>query len=379
MAVLDKILLDDDTVITPTAQVSTITLNNNFNDSETDITVTLTNEVGGTQTESIDPSGTAESTIAAALRSALNSSIQSLFTAITWTVSTNVVTGTAKTSGVPFIVASAVTGGTGTRTDATSNANVGPNDWNTTSIWSEGSKPANDDVVVINSGSRDIKYGLNQSAVNLKGLRIGKQYRGIIGDKVNQYHLQVTVSNTGGGNTPFVSINTGGVSVWLNGTMPTVIIRGCSVDADAVQLKGDVDDLRLIGPDVKGTITCADSMTLDRVFVLGVGGARLILGKTLSSFDLLQMDSGIVENNGALAASGTFDIAGGKLIHLKGSVANVNVRGGELDYRGDGTLTTLHVYNGLFSLVNSVAKTLIISNAGTPAFPQVTLKEEGAS
>ena len=357
-------LLDDDTVITPVAQVDTFTLNNDFNDSETDITITLTNEAGGTQTESIDPSGTTESTIATALRSQLNSSTQSLFTAITWTVSTNVVTGTAKTSGVPFIVASAITGGTGTRTDATSNANVGPNDWNTATIWSEGSKPANNDVVVINSGSRDIKYGLNQSAVNLKGLRIGKQYRGIIGDKVNQYHLQVEVSQTSGSNTPFVSINTGGVSVWLDGIMPTVIIRGCSVDADAVQLKGDIDDLRLIGPDVKGTITCADSMTLDRVFVLGVGGARLILGKTLSSLDLIEMDSGIVENNGALdGASAAININGGRLIHLKGSVAIVNVRGGEVDYRGDGTLATLHVYNGLFSLVNSVAKTLIISNA----------------
>lgn len=363
MAVLDKILVDDDTVITPVAQVVTFTLNNDFNDSETDITITMTNEVGGTQTENIVPTGVDESTIATALQSELNGSTQSLFAAITWTVSTTVVTGTAKTLGVPFIAASAVTGGGGTITDATATANVGPNDWNTATIWDGGAKPVNDDHVAINSGSRDIKYGLNQSGVNLKSLRIGKQYRGIVGDKVNKFYFQIGVSSTAGSNTPIVAINTGGVSVWLDGTMTTVIIRGCSVDADAVQLKGNVDDLRLIGPDVKGTITVADSMTLDNVYVLGVGGARLILGKTLSSFDLIEMDSGIVENNGALAASGTFNVNGGKLIHLKGNAPNVNVRGGELDFRGDGTLTTLHVYNGLFSLVNSVAKLLTISNA----------------
>lgn len=364
MAAITRALLDDDTVITPIAQVSTISLNNDFNDSETDITITLTNEAGGTQTESIVPSGTDESTIATALRSALNSSTQDLFTTINWTVSTTVVTGTAKTSGVPFVFSSAVTGGAGTITDATGTANTGPNDWNTATIWDGGSKPVNDEHVAINSGTRDIKYGLNQSGVNLKSLRIGKQYRGIIGDKVNQYHLQIEVSSTAGSNTPIVAINTGGVSVWLNGTMPTVIVRGCSVDADAVQLKGDTDNLRLIGPGVKGTITVADSMTLDNVYVLGVGGARLILGKTLSSFDLIEMDSGIVENNGALAASGTININGsGKLIHLEGNAPNVNVRGGELDFRGAGTITTLHIYAGLFSLVNSVAKLLTITNA----------------
>ena len=69
------------------------------------------------------------------------------------------------------------------------------------------------------------------------------------------------------------------------------------------------------------------------------------------------------------------NVNGGKLIHLKGSVANVNVRGGELDYRGDGTLTTLHIYDGLFSLVNSVAKTLIISNATVHAG---SLDEQGS-
>ena len=49
------------------AEVNTYTLNNDFNDSETDITVTLTDEGGGTQTVSITPSGTDELCLRAVL------------------------------------------------------------------------------------------------------------------------------------------------------------------------------------------------------------------------------------------------------------------------------------------------------------------------
>lgn len=361
MAVPTISLLDDATVITPVAQVSTFTLNNDFNDSETDITITMTNEVGGTQTESITPTGTDESTIATALRAQLNGSTQSLFTAINWTVSTTVVTGTAKTSGVPFIAASAVTGGAGTITDATGTANVGPNDWNTATIWDGGSKPANDAHVVINSGSRDLKYGLNQSAVNLKSLRIGKQFRGIIGDKVNKFYLQIDVSATGGANTPLVSIRTGGVSVWLDGTMTSVNILGCSVDEDAIQLKGDIDNLRISGGDVKGTITAADAMVLDNVYVNGAPGCKLLLGESITSGDLIEMDSGEVLAESAFV---TLNVSGGRLRHLAGAVTTCNLRGnGRVEYAGSGTLTTLNLFDGFFDLASSEAKTVTITNA----------------
>ena len=124
---------------TPVAQVETFTLNNDFNDSETALTITMTAEDGSTtQTVSIDPSGTDESTIAAALQAELEASTQSLFTPVRWEVASNVITGTAKNAGVPFYAASSVTGGAGSTTDNISNASAGPNDWNTTANWDTG-------------------------------------------------------------------------------------------------------------------------------------------------------------------------------------------------------------------------------------------------
>ena len=56
---------------TEVAQVETFTLNNDFNDSETAVAITITKEDGSTTAVSITPSGTDESAIAATLQAAL--------------------------------------------------------------------------------------------------------------------------------------------------------------------------------------------------------------------------------------------------------------------------------------------------------------------
>ena len=53
-------------------------------------------------------------TTAAALKAALSGSDHPYFTAITWTVATDTITGTAATAGVPFVFSTSATGGTGT-------------------------------------------------------------------------------------------------------------------------------------------------------------------------------------------------------------------------------------------------------------------------
>src|SRR5262245_47220947 len=63
-------------------------------------------------------------TIAAALKALLAASVIPEFAEVTWTVATNVITGTAKTAGRPFVNTSAATG-TGTLVTATATANSG--------------------------------------------------------------------------------------------------------------------------------------------------------------------------------------------------------------------------------------------------------------
>lgn len=314
-----------------TTQVDTFTLNNDFNDSETDITITMTAEDGSTQTVSIDPSGTDESAIAAALQSALDGSSQSLFTAVTWTVNSNVVTGTAVTSGVPFYASSAVTDGTGTITDSTDTANSGPNDWGTAANWSGGAVPVNSDVVFIlkRETEYDILYGLDQSGVTLGRMTVS--FGKMIGDRENGYALQI--------NGTTLQVNATGQYVNIDGTFATALVNSTGRGTEtfpALTLDGDIDNLYITGQAVKGPVKLANSMVLDNVYAADSPSLVLNLGSSISSIDLLELNSGTGEID---SNATTLNISGGSWVN-RGSHGTVSVRGsGSLDWR-DGNITT---------------------------------------
>lgn len=363
MAALTVRLVDNDTVITPVAQLSTMTISLTWAANDK-MKITLTDE-DGTTTQSVET--TVSSSTLETCRdehlAELQASILSLFTAITWAASgTDKITATAATSGVPFyLAASETTAGNGTWVEVETTANTGANDWNTATIWDGAAVPVDDDHVILNSGSRDIKYGLNQTAVQLKSFRVGERYKGTIGDKKNKKYLRIDVNSTAGGNTPLVSLKSGGLSVWLDGAMTSINIRGTSRDLDAVQLKGDIDNLRCSGGEISGTVTVADAAVLDNVYVNGAPGLKLKLGENITSGDLIEMDSGDVESKSTFA---TLNISGGKYRVTKDATCTAaNVRGsGRLEYATSGTLTTLNLYDGFVDLASSEAKNCTITN-----------------
>jgi len=267
---------------TAVAQVSTVTLNNDFNDSETALSITLTAEDGSTtQSVSITPSGTNETTIAAALQVACAASSQSLFQAITFTAASNVVTLTANTAGVPFYFASAVTGGAGTTTDATGTSNAGPNDWNTAANWSTNAVPTNSDSVVIADGDFDILYGLDQSSVSLANLSVNVGFTGNVGDIGNEYPLQI--------NGNVANIRASGRFLW-SGDLPVWIISQTARGSDAVVLKDTtglavyilgvncIGEVRIQNGSGAPTVTMTECPRAQCTIEDGVSGGTLFLG-----------------------------------------------------------------------------------------------------
>ena len=350
---------------TAVAQVSTITLNNDTDDAETDLTVTLTAENGSTQQESITPSGTDETVIAAALQAELAASTQTLFAAVTWTQATNVVTGTAKTAGVPFYFSSAYTGGTGTTTDATGTASAGPNDWNTTGNWTGGAVPSSGDDVTITWNLTDEKaysilYGLDQSSVDLKSLAVDRSFkRASIGQVSNGYYLQIDVANTGSSNVPKVHIEATGSGVWLDGTMTTVHVVESARTNNAVNLAGDIDDLYVYGADVLGWINVKASTTIDNVHVFDANGSTVKLHDSLSSFDTIEANSGRIENETALTTATVMGSA--QLIHYSGAVANYYVYGGKVIHLGGNITGALEIRGGEFEMGNTSGSEITVT------------------
>jgi len=135
----------------------------------------------GSQTVSV-VGDTDEDTTAAALGAAWNASTHVYFTGVTASVTTDTITFTADTAGVPFVIVASVSGGTGTiGAYSATTASAGPNDWSTAGNWSGAAVPVNDDDVILRDSSVNICWGLDQSAVELDSLTRDKTHTGLIG------------------------------------------------------------------------------------------------------------------------------------------------------------------------------------------------------
>lgn len=150
---------------TAVAQVTTVQV------TAYDAATTYTLTVGG---QDIDTAGNTDvNTTASDIATNWNASTHAYFTGVTASSATDTVTLTADTAGVPFVVTSSVTGGTGTiGSPSTTTASSGPNDWSTAANWSGGSVPVSSDSVWIDKPNAKLMWGLDQNAVSLTELHI---------------------------------------------------------------------------------------------------------------------------------------------------------------------------------------------------------------
>lgn len=179
----------------PVAQVETITIANTWaaNDTAT-VTIngkTITMTVGSTAT-------TTE--VATQLANVLNSATAALgtgysatergpnigeFAEFTAVASGSTVVCTARVKGKPFTMTTGeTTAGSGTCTRSTTTAATGPNHADNGKNYSGGSVPSNGDTLLFDSGSVDVLYGLDQSAVHPAAVHCLAAYRGRIGLKL---------------------------------------------------------------------------------------------------------------------------------------------------------------------------------------------------
>lgn len=150
-------------------------------DANTSYAVTINRK-----TVAVPGSGAGTAATAAALRTALSTSTIPEFVEIAWTVSGSTVTATSSplniNGGLPFTVATSVSGGAGTMSTPSTTTNAaGHLHWDDPNNWSTGSVPATGDDVVIDNFSGNILYGLTQSSVTLNSLTITSNFTGTIG------------------------------------------------------------------------------------------------------------------------------------------------------------------------------------------------------
>lgn len=366
---------------TAVAQISTIAV------TAYDAATTYKITIGGIVVSVVGSGGTT-TTVATALAAALNASTHPYFTAVTWTSSTNTVTGTADVAGAPFVATSSVSGGTGTiGAAATPTAAAGPNDYSTAENWSLGAVPVATDDVVLKDDDADICWGLAQGSVQLNSLAIHKTFTGRIGldrtkfatssdgrtystTSVPEYRAHYLALDVVDGNAVVLGENLSQASAAGSGRLkldfgaaaPVVtVIATAATSVDAGQ------------PAVRLLMTGAASALYVRSAAAGVGVAVDAPGEvsTLATIDVADTSSTSKVFIGAGVTLTTWKQAGGINI-IGGAAATMTActsNGGTLRIEGDFTITTLTVNGGTVTdnhvKTGGNANTTVAHNSGT--------------
>lgn len=337
---------------TAVKQVSTITI------TAFDAATTYKVTIGGVEITQV---GTTDAnTTATNLKNSLAASTHPYFDFITWTVATNVITGTADTAGVPFVFTASVSGGTGTISQATTTASSGPNDWSTADNWDPSGVPASSDDVFIEDNAVNIMWGLDQNAVDLDELVIRQSYTGKIGLNAKQF---ATSSDGDTTNTSKPEYRQDYLKIgWATGHIGQSY--GPSAAAGSQRLKLNNDKAAAAVTTVHGTAAAASETNLPALRLLlnhanhdlyvrsapgGVGVAVEKASET-STCGLVSVSDTGSSSRVSLGAGVTLtnyeQLGGANILQAATTVTGVTVKGGSLQLEGDYTVTTMTVEAG---------------------------------
>lgn len=368
---------------------------------------TYTVTIGGV---TISVSGNTDvNTTASDLQVALTASAHLYFTAVTWTVLTDTVTGTAAIAGVPFVAASSVSGGTGTiGAVTTTTASAGPTHFATAANWSGGVAPIAADDIIYADGSVNCCYDLN-SSLDFASFTVRKTYTGKIGLPLNAFTTSAdgntndaakteyrdrylicgpavlnlgvasTIGTPTGSSRIKIDNDRGSASVCTvfgtassaDGNKPAVQYKAAHANADvfvrdapggfgiAVDAPGEtatVGDINVTADDTTTLVEIGEGVTLTN-FIQNGGTNFLKAAATITKVEV---------NDGELTTEGDYTVTtlesnGGTVLcnHIKtaaAAVTTLNMEGGEVDFLGNNearTITTLNPNKGTIRMDNA--------------------------
>lgn len=332
----------------------------------------------------------------------LKSSSDAVFAKIIWTASgTDKIVATAKVIGEPLsgndggapsnlIIDESTTAGNGDVTWANTTANTGPNDANTDANWTDESEatttsPLDDGVVRIlphptkkdaagKPLSYDIRYGLDQSDIDLAEFRVGQSYKGIIGNVVGDgttpFYFHIDCKFPGGADGVTV-IDSASPSICLRGDHDAINVAGLPRGEDALHLDGGGGTtvvLRLLGPRVLGKVTIADSNDFQQIESIGAHmeveiGTQTGAGNQIDKFTA---DGGTWTINRGLddgSNTAVIIITGGTFRLMVGDVDLLDNRGGTFFFNSTGLITRLNNYTGITSFEENITHGPTVTNA----------------
>jgi hypothetical protein len=318
--------------------------------------VTLTVASVGTVSATINgntvsyTTGSTTAECASGLAAAIMAADAAEFSDVTATVSSNVVTLTAKTPGTPFTVTSSGV------IQSTVQDNVSRNDWDNTANWHGGTAPNNGDTVIIDNSSESILWNINKSSLTLVAITIRKGFTGFIGlTKQNpagypEYRTQyLTLASC-----PTVNIETnsgdpeGRIRLSIGGSSATTCtLAGQSGDSPAagcIDLVLPTSGTHVIKASNVGVTVGRDGQTATTVGTLMAVDSNIQTG-TATSVTNATLESTVADFRSSPSTS-LIATEGSSVLVRSGAAATVRMIASTLDWQGGNISTGLILQNG---------------------------------
>lgn len=302
---------------------------------------------------------------------------------------TSVVVLTANRAGVPFTLSvTETTAGSGTATEATTQAATGPNHWNNVDNWDTGAVPVSDDTVVFRDSDVSCLYGLPNGTLEVTIL----QYQSFVGavglppiNRTNQakpyaeYRQRyVRLDDAGSGTNiahRFGIGQVGGGCPLFNLKHSTVKCSPVVYNTGTPQIPGGkalnicctaaTSTINIVGATSSVDFSSQDGGTAAFLTVVQTGGdSRCIQG--------IHTTNGTVDmRGGTMLVGGTGAIAsmavGPGMLRLEnqtGTISSITcLTGGVVDYASTATITDLYIVSGGTFDARSGAGTYTIGTA----------------
>ena len=315
------------------------------------------------KTVALSATTTSTSTTATEIEAALEAAGIDEFDEVDWTVASSTVTGTGPSDGTPVTISVTTTEAGGGAADAqtyvaTNTVNAqGPEDWNVAANWSASGVPSAD-VVYIDNFEGHIKYGLDQSAIDITAMNILASMTGDIGlpdqSEAGDYyeyrptylvHQTCTTYNVGegeGAGSGRLRLNASAaastLNMWRTGPrkdpgIPSLLWKGTHATNVVNAHRGDLGIAYLPG-ETAVVATLRVGWVTDQL-----GDCQVWCGAGVTLTTVIQTGGRLVTNS----AGTTMTQQAGEWIAYSGAWTTINCRNATVTWNSTGTITTLNL------------------------------------
>ena len=236
----------------------------------------------------------------------------------------------------------------------------------TASNWAPSGAPSAGDVLIFASSptgatSTDVVGGDYLSLGDMAEIRIGKDFSASFGSSVAYVIIEASSVFTESGGNVFLDVECAGGS-------DTVVVNNTPFGSDALRLRGDINELRILDSvgdisieQTTGCTTASGYTELDTLYVFSRTEAAVSIETSVASIDNIYLEGGTIENS---APAVTVDAYSGSLTQKStGTITTLNTyTNAYATMQGSGTVTNLNIYDGYVRFENNASDGITVTN-----------------